>query len=130
MADRDDVAQKVSDLDARLREVEAIQELILRIMSTTKPLDGVLEQYGATQTQEAAFYKLLDDVASRAKGRDQDRPTFGYFATQLGVIFPSLRGDRVFVELVIDTLQVERPAYRDLHAYVSGQGWPLWPPVS
>src|SRR5262245_40032690 len=101
MTDRDEVSQRLADLDARLREVEALQELILRIMSTTKPLDGVLEQYGATQSQEQSFYKLLDDVAVRARGREQDRPTFGYFATQVGNIFPTLRGDRMFVELVI-----------------------------
>ena len=35
----DDKTLTLADLDARLREVEALQELILRILSTTKPLD-------------------------------------------------------------------------------------------
>src|SRR5437879_13912576 len=106
----------LADLDARLSEVEAVQQLILRILSTTKPLSRVLEQYGATETQEGEFYRLLDDLAERAKGREQDRPTFGYFDMQMGNIFPSLGGDRVFIGLVIDMLKLERPAYRGLHA--------------
>jgi hypothetical protein len=40
----------------------------------------VLEQYGATETQEGEFYRLLDDVAERAKGRERDRPTFDVVA--------------------------------------------------
>ena len=119
----DGVLDKLADIDARLREVEALQQLILRILSITKPLDSVLEQYGATQSQEQAFYKLLDDLAARSKGREPDRPTFGYFRTQLGNVFPALRDDRQFMELVIDTLKIERPAYRELHGYMAAQGW-------
>ena len=41
-------------------------------------------------------------------------------------IFPSLRGDREFIALVIDTLKLERPAYRELHAYMAANNWPTW----
>ena len=116
----------LADLNDRLTEVEAIQELILRIVSTTKPLNNVLEHYGATETQERAFYQLLDDLATRAKGRERDRPTFVYFDMQLADIFSSLRGNREFVGLVIDTLKLERPAYRELHAYMTANKWPTW----
>ncbi len=116
----------LADLDARLRELEAVQELILRLLSTRKPLDDVLEHYGATDSQERAFYRLLDDLVTRARGREQDRPTFGYFNMQVGVIFPALRGDREFVSLLIDTMRVERPAYRELHAFMAANGWPTW----
>ena len=68
---------------------------------------------------------MLDELAARAKGREQDRPTFSYFVMKFNEIFPSLRGDRELVTLVLDTLRVERPAYRDLHAYVSAQNWAL-----
>ena len=112
----------LDDLDARLREVEAVQELILRLLSTTKPLENVLEQYGATDTQEHTFYQLLDELAVRARGREKDRPTFNYFLMKVEEIFPSMRSDREFVEIVIDTLKVERPAYRELHAYMVAKG--------
>jgi hypothetical protein len=121
-----DVAAQLSDLDARLRQLEAVQELILRILSTTRPLDSVLEQYGATDTQARALYKLLDDLVHRARGREQDRPTFAYFEMQLGNIFPALRNNREFTRLVIDTLKIERAAYRELSSYCSACGWPAW----
>jgi hypothetical protein len=114
----------VAELEARVRELEAVQALILRILSTTKPLDGVLEHFGATETQEHAFYALLDDLVIRARGREQDRPTFAYFEMQLAKIFPALRGDGAFTRLLIDTMKLERPAYRELHAYASAHGWP------
>ena len=127
MADtRPDVAARLADLEARTREIEAVQQLILRILSTTKPLDSVLEQYGATETQARAFYKLLDELVNRARGRAQDRPTFAYFQMQLENIFPSLRNDREFTRLVIDTLKIERAAYRELSSYCAACGWPAW----
>lgn len=119
-----DVAARLADLDGRLRVVEALQGLILRIMSTTKPLDAVLEHYGATTTQEVAFYKLLDDLVVRARGREQDRPTFGFFEMQIAEIFPEHRKNPEFIRLLLDTLKLERPAYRELHDYAAAKGWP------
>ena len=58
------MADTLADLDGRLRAVEAVQELILRILSTTRPLDRLLEQYGATETQELALYRLLDELSN------------------------------------------------------------------
>ena len=126
MADSDATAARLSRLDARVRELEAGQELILRILSTTKPLERVLELYGATATQEQALHRLLDDLAARIAGREPDRPTFGHFQMQLEQIFPAQRTDRGFTELVIDTLKVERPAYRALSAYAAQHHWPVW----
>ena len=34
------------------------------------------------------------------------------------------------MQLLIDTLRVERTAYRALHAYTVEQGWPSWEPKS
>ena len=119
-----DLQQQITDLDARVRELEAVQQLMLRILSTTKPLDSVLEQYGATESQELAFYRLLDELADRARGREDDRPSYGYFEMKLAEIFPSLRGDAQFASLLVDTMKLDRPAYRDLHKYATANGWP------
>ena len=119
-----DLERRLADLDARLREVEAVQQLMLRLMSTTEPLRGVLEQYGATESQAQAFYKLLDDLVARMGRGDQDRPSFAYFEMQLASIFPKQRGNREFTRLLIDTMRLDRPAYRDLHAYALANGWP------
>ena len=116
----------LDNLDARLREVEALQEMILRLLATTKPLDKVLEQYGATETQSIAFYALLDELAPRVKLREQDRPTFAYFLMKTERIFPALRNDREFIGLLIDTLKMERPVYRELHVHMATHNWPAW----
>ena len=119
-----DLRARISELDGRVRELEAVQELILRIVATTKPLDALLDRSGATATQEQAVYKLLDDLVARMNGRPEDRPTFAYFEMKLGSIFPALRSDKDFVTLLIDTLKVERSAYRDLHKYMTANRWP------
>jgi len=113
----------LADLDARLRAVEVIQEMMLRIISITKPLDNVLEQHGATESQTRACYKLLDDLAERAGGRENERPTFPFFEMRMADIFPALRKDREFLRLIIDTLKVERAAYRALHEYMAAHHW-------
>ena len=117
----------LADLDARLREVEALQTLILNLLATTRPLDRVLQQYGATETQSHAFYLMLDDLAARAVGDDEnDRPSFAYFELKMNEIFPALRDNREFVGLVLDTLKLDRPAYRELQRYTAANGWPAW----
>ena len=47
-----DETDRLSRLEARVEELEALQQLLVRLMSTTRPLSGVLERCGATETQE------------------------------------------------------------------------------
>jgi hypothetical protein len=123
--ERNDVT--IADLDARMKEIEAVQAMIIGMLSTIKPLDRVLEQYGATETQSRAFYQLIDDLASRASTDDyRNRPSFAYFEMQMNEIFPGLRNNREFIQLILDMLAMERPAYRELHKYTKAQGWPRW----
>ena len=118
----DDLAAKIADLDARLCEVEALQALTLRILSTTRPLDAVLAQYGASDAQRQSLYRLLDTLAARVKGSERERPTQSYFQMQFAEIFAH-QEDRTFMDLVVGTLRIEQPLYRDLYAYMAGQGW-------
>jgi len=120
----DNPTPTLADLDARLREVEALQQLVLRLLATFSPLERVLEQYGATDSQTRAFYALLDDLVGRMRRGEQDRPSYGFFEMQMGDLFPALRGNREFLTLVIETMKVDRPAYRELHAYMTAHGWP------
>ena len=127
MTDEDnDPLARLAALDARVEALEAVQELLLRLLSTTRPLAGVLGHYSATETQEQAFYRLLDNLAARTGGSVKDRPSFAFFEMHINEIFPHLRGDREFVQLLIDTLRVERPAYRALHQYMLAHHWPSW----
>ena len=42
-----DVAARVAALEREIQELKAVQELLLRLLSTTRPLSSMLEYYGA-----------------------------------------------------------------------------------
>ena len=117
---------RLAAIEAQIEELKSVQELLLRLLSTSRPLSKLLEYYGATDTTEQSLYKLLDELVERIRGPQYREPTFGSFIQRLGEIFPTMRGDRQFVQLLIDTLRVERPAYRDLHDYMTAHHWPVW----
>jgi len=121
-----DSSARLAAIEEQVEELKSVQELLLRLLSTTRPLAKLLEYYGATDTKEQALYRLLDELVERARGPKYREPTFGSFIQRLGEIFPDLRGDRQFVQLLIDTLRVERPAYRDLHRFMVSHRWPVW----
>jgi hypothetical protein len=121
-----DVMARLAEIEAQIQELKAVQDLLLRLASTTRPLSGLLEYYGAKETQEQGLYKFLDELVELTRAPKHRHPTFGLFKIRLGELFPELRGDRQFVQLIIDTLKVERPAYRELHQYMMSHGWPVW----
>jgi hypothetical protein len=126
MAEAPDLAARVGQLEVEMEELRAINDLVLRLLSTTRPLARVLEQYGATETQEQALYRLLDRLNERIRGPERDRTSFGVFKRGLFEIFGARQDDREFVQLLIDTLKIERPAYRELHQYMVSHRWPVW----
>ena len=111
------------DLEARIAHLEMMQDLLFRLMSMTRPLSNVLEQFGATRTQEQELLKFLDELVERSRGPERGRPSRAHFEMHVGEIMPTLRGNREFLQLLMDTLKVERPAYRELHEYMTAQGW-------
>ncbi len=121
-----ELAGRVEALEAQVAELRAVQDVLMRLLSTTRPLANLLEYYGATEAAEQALYGLLDEVLAAARGPQARHPSFNFFQMRLGEIFPALRTDRNFVQTVIDTLKVDRPAYRELHAFMAAHGWPRW----
>ena len=121
-----DVLGRVEALEAQVAELKSVQDLLMRLLSTTRPLANLLEYYGATDAAEQALYGLLDELLAASRGPKPRHPTFSFFQMRLGEIFPALRADRAFVQTLIDTLKVDRPAYRELHAFVAAHGWPRW----
>ena len=111
------------DLEARVAHLELMQDLLFRLMSMTRPLSNVLEQFGATRTQEQELLKFLDELVMRSRGPERGRPSRAHFEMHVGEILPALRGNKEFLQLLMDTLKVERPAYRELHEYMESQGW-------
>ena len=118
--------ERIAALEAKVYELEVLVNLSLRLLALEKPVSAVLERYGATDAEDVAVHALLDDMARRAEQGGMVAPSFGGFIGQLFERFPSIRGNREFVSLLLDTLKVDRPAYQKLHAYLSAQGWPQW----
>jgi len=111
------------DLEARVAQLEMMQDLLIRLISITNPLSNVLEQFGATRTQEQEILKFLDELVERIRGPERNHPSRAHFEMHIAQILPALRGNRDFLQLLMDTLKVERPAYRELHEYMTAQGW-------
>ena len=121
-----EVLDRLALLEAKVQELQSVQDLLLRLLSTSRPLAHLLEYYGATEANEQAFYGLLDELVASAQGPKARHPTFAYFQMRLGEIFPALKGDRAFIQTLIDTLKTDRAAYRELYEYMSAHGWPTW----
>lgn len=121
-----DVMTRLAALEMEIQELKAVQDLLLRLLSTTRPLSSVLEYYGATESTEQALYRFLDEMVERVRGPQRGQPSFGAFQVRIGGLFPQLRGDRQFIQLLIDTLKLERPAYAELYKYMAEHHWPVW----
>lgn len=121
-----DVTTRLAALETEVEELKVVQALLLRLLSTTRPLSGMLEYYGATESTEQALYRYLDEMAEKIRGPQHGHPTFSAFRVRIGELFPQLRGDRQFVQLLIDTLKVERPAYAELYRFMREHHWPVW----
>jgi hypothetical protein len=122
----DNQQDRISALEAKVQELDTLVNLALRLIAVEKPVSALLERYGATEAEDLAVHALLDDVARRAEQGGMYAPSFGGFVNELSERFSTARGDRQFVTLLLDTLAVDRPAYRRLHTYVLAQGWPHW----
>jgi len=121
-----DVTTRLAALEAEIEELKAVQDLLLRLLSTTRPLSGMLEYYGATESTEQALYRYLDEMVEKIRGPQHGHPSFSAFQVRIWGLFPQLRGDRQFMQLLIDTLKVERPAYAELYRYMQEHHWPVW----
>jgi Tfp pilus assembly protein PilO len=121
----DRVDERLTELEAHVEQLEMLQQLMLRLLSIMHPLSNVLAQYGATSSQEQELMQYLDQLATRVHSLERTRrPTVDEFQERMGEILPALCKETEFLRLVIDTLRVERVAYRELHDYMHAQGWP------
>src|SRR5262245_56418355 len=120
----DNPQDRIAALEAKVQELDALVNLALRLLALGRPVSTLLERYGATEAEERAVHALLDDLSRRAEQGGVYAPSFGGFVNSLAERFPSTRGDREFVALLIDTLKLDRLAYQRLHAYTVAEGWP------
>lgn len=123
----DEQQDRISALEAKVQELDTLVNLVLRLMAVEKPISALLARFGASEAEDRAVHALLDDVTKRFQKGGIYTPSFSGFASDLVERFPVVRGDREFVSLLIDSLKVDRPAYRKLYAFVAAQNWPHWP---
>jgi hypothetical protein len=121
-----DQDSRIAALESKVQELETLVNLAIRLLAVEKPVSAVLERYGATEAEDLAVHALLSDMAARAERGGMYAPSFGGFINDLSERFPSTRGNREFVSLLLDTLKLDRPAYQKLHAYILREGWPQW----
>ena len=120
----DRVDEWLTELEAHVAQLDMLQQLMLRLLAIMHPLSNVLSQYGATATQERELMLYLDQLTERVHSFERtNKPTVDEFQDRMGQILPALRKDVEFLRLVMDTLRVERAAYRELHDYIREQGW-------
>ena len=122
----DEYANRIAALEAKVQELDALVNLALRLLSVEKPISALLERFGATEAEERAVHRLLDDLATRAEQGGIYAPSFVGFTSELFARFPAVRGNREFVGLLLETLKVDRSAYQKLHGFITAEGWPRW----
>jgi hypothetical protein len=121
-----DLEARVVALESKLHEVEALANLALRLLAVEKPVAMLLRRFGANESEETAVHALLDNVAARAEKGGMYAPSFNGFASDLFAKFPAVRNNLEFVELLLDTMKLDRPTYQRLHAYAVANEWPRW----
>ena len=119
----DGLESRVHALEAKVQELEAMVTLAMRLLSVEEPVSTLLRRYGATETESLAVLQLLDSVAARAAKGGPYAPSFSAFIRDLHEQFPAIRGDAQFTSLLLDTLKLDRPAYRQFHTYTVVNHW-------
>jgi hypothetical protein len=113
-----DLNARVVALEAKVAELDSVQQLLLRLLSAQHPLDNLLDFYGASESARQGLHQFLDEQLTAVRGPKARQPTFAYFQMRVGEIFPQQKGDAAFTHALIDTLGLDRPAYRELHTYM------------
>ncbi len=108
---------QVADLQARVTDLEAQLNTALGILGLIRPAATVLSGCGADEGQQHALYRLIDDMESRVVAGSS--VSYADFAERVADLVPARRGDRRFVELLIEALKLERPASKPMLDYLT-----------
>ena len=98
---------QVLDLQARLADVESQLGAALGILALIRPAATLLSRAGADPRQRQAFYDLIDEMTRRVD--EGATVSYAEFADRVSEIAPTRRGDRRFLEVLIEAVKLERP---------------------
>src|SRR4029078_5093771 len=108
--------------------LETLLNVSLRLSAAEKPLSTLLTRFGASETEGLPVHALLDHLTKRVEAGGFYTPSFRGFVSDLVKVCPCAKNDREFVVLLLETLKLDRPAYRQPHQVAAPQGWPQWDP--
>ena len=121
-----DLQGRVEALEAHVAELKSVQDLLMRLLSTTRPLANLLVSTAPPMRRNRPCTACSTSCWPPREGPSSaSRPSASSRCGWPRSSRPSA-ADRAFVQTLIDTLKVDRPAYRELHAYVAAHGWPSW----
>ena len=120
-----DVLGRVEALEAQVAELKSVQDLLMRLLSTTRPLANLLEYYGSTDAAEQALYNLLDELLAPPGGPSPANPR----SATSGCGWPRFPSAPCRSCICPDAHRHDegRPAgVPGLHAFMEAHGWPKW----
>jgi hypothetical protein len=104
---------RMIELEARVAELEARLGGVIRVVAASRPLGHVLTSYGLSDDQERVIFAIISEMAERSE--HGEAAPFAEFEERITNMVGQLRGDRRFVELIVEALRIERPAFKRLY---------------
>ena len=118
MWDRDNYSDgQLSELKGRVSDLEAQLTTALGILALLQPTAAVLTVNGADKQQQQEFFELVDEFTKRADSGYS--VSFAEFEDRVADIVPVRRGDRRFLEFLIEALKLERPSAKPMLDYLT-----------
>jgi hypothetical protein len=110
-------SSQVTELQGRVAELEAQLKTALGILGLMKPAETLMAHCGADAAQQQALYRMIDEMESRVI--QGSSVSYSDFSERVADLVPGKRGDRKFVELLIDALKLERPSSKPMLDYLT-----------
>jgi hypothetical protein len=108
-------ADRIFELEARIERLETQLDGITSVVAALQPLEQLLARYNVSEQQRRVLYGIINEMANRLERNEIT--SFAEFEERVTFMIGQLRGDRRFVELVIQAIRVERPALTRLYEH-------------
>ena len=107
----------MTELQTRVDELEARLNTAIGIISLLRPAATVLNRCGVGKDEQRAFYGLIDEMDMRAESGNS--VSYADFEAHVAELVPSRRGDRKFLEYLVEALKLERPRSKPMLDYLA-----------
>jgi hypothetical protein len=108
---------QVTELQARVMDLETKLNTALGILALTRPAATVLRRCGAEKEQQEEFFRLVDEMTKRVETGFS--VSYSDFEERVLELVPGKRGDRKFLEVLIEAVKLERPSSKPMLDYLT-----------